>query len=79
MEVRIWLDQTDPPVGRLRSVSDTGGAGADGPATAEFSGWLGLLRTLSDVLGSAEEPLAHRAHEPRAPVSRMVPKDRQPP
>lgn len=62
MEVSIWLDQTDPPVGRLRSAPDTRGSGAGGPVTVEFTGWLGLLRTLSDVLGSAEEPLAHRGH-----------------
>lgn len=49
MEVRIVLDQSDPPVGRLGPVSGTN------DQTVGFTGWLGLLRALSDALGSASD------------------------
>jgi len=51
MEVRISLDQSEPPVGRVTVTSPRGV-----PAThssVPFTGWLGLLRALSDVLGAS--------------------------
>jgi hypothetical protein len=49
MEVHIWLDQSEPPVGRLTA---TGAPDAPEPAgrTVPFTGWLGLLRALSDAM-----------------------------
>lgn len=49
MEVHIWLDQSEPPVGRLTA---TGDPGAPEPARrpVSFTGWLGLLRALSDAI-----------------------------
>jgi hypothetical protein len=52
MEIRISLDRTEPPAGRLRLVP--GPQPAPGPAKGEeipFTGWLGLLRALSEVIG----------------------------
>ena len=46
VEILISLDATDPPAGRVR---------VPGPEEHEdirFAGWLGLLRVLSDVMGS---------------------------
>lgn len=57
VEIRIWLDQLDPPAGRLRRV----GAGtqrvgdAVEVAEARFTGWLGLLRALDRLIGSPAE------------------------
>ena len=51
MRVVLTFDETDPPVGRLGD-------------TLAFSGWLGLLSVLSDVLaagGRAPQPLSARA------------------
>ena len=52
MEVRISLDQLEPPVGRLAVAS-----APDVPEQARpgvpFTGWLGLLHALSDAIGSA--------------------------
>ena len=52
MEVRISLDQSEPPVGRLTVTSP--------PVTLEcthssvpFTGWLGLLRVLSDAIDAS--------------------------
>jgi hypothetical protein len=45
----------DPPAGRLRPV--LGPEPAPGPAEGEaipFTGWLGLLRALSEVVGPAD-------------------------
>jgi hypothetical protein len=55
MEIRIHLDQSDPPAGRLRLVAESGA----GPAAREgegigFQGWLGLLRALDQIIGSSE-------------------------
>jgi hypothetical protein len=54
MEVRITLDQSEPPIGRLTVTS-----GAQEPGQAEpsvpFTGWLGLLRALSDAIGSSSD------------------------
>jgi hypothetical protein len=55
VEMRIWFDQADPPVGHLRRCADSG-ASSDGDADAiQFSGWLGLLRALSNALGGLED------------------------
>lgn len=52
MEVHISLDQSEPPVGRITVTSP--------PVTPEcthssvpFTGWLGLLRALSDAIDSS--------------------------
>jgi hypothetical protein len=54
VEIRIVLDQAEPPAGRLRVVL---AAGQDHrPAAAgeiRFTGWLGLLKALYEVTGSA--------------------------
>jgi hypothetical protein len=49
MEVHIWLDPSDPPVGRL-SVTRARGVPGHVPSSVPFSGWLGLLRALSDAI-----------------------------
>jgi hypothetical protein len=55
MEVHISLDQSHPPVGRL-TVTSPPGSGAPDVATPStgfsvaFTGWLGLLRALSDAI-----------------------------
>jgi len=46
VEVRISLDALDPPAGRVRVVP-----GSDN-AELRFTGWLGLLRVLYQVMGS---------------------------
>lgn len=51
MEVRISLDQSEPPVGRLTVTGPPGVPGT--PSSVPFTGWLGLLRALSDALGSS--------------------------
>lgn len=66
MDLYLRFDQTDPPTGRLRrlptpSPTTTGVERPDPeqPAryeTVEFSGWLGLLRALSDVFDDATAP-----------------------
>lgn len=53
MELRIWLENADPPTGWI-----VFGAGRPDGRSAEedarwqlwFSGWLGLLQALDDVL-----------------------------
>ncbi|HEU5267265.1 MAG TPA: hypothetical protein VFU35_11225 [Jatrophihabitans sp.] len=44
MEIRIVLDALAPPTGRVYPVR----AGAEGGVV--FTGWLGLLRALSDLI-----------------------------
>lgn len=53
MEIRITLDQLEPPAGRLAPATDP-----HGPAGAEvgFTGWLGLLRALYEVVGPPDGP-----------------------
>jgi hypothetical protein len=51
MEVHIWLDQAEPPVGRLTVRSPLGAPDATS-VEAPFTGWLGLLRALSDAIAS---------------------------
>lgn len=58
MEVHIRLDHVRPPVGRL-TVTDPPGATEPIPSCIPFTGWLGLLRALSDVIetgGDAPPP-----------------------
>ena len=59
MEVHIWLDQSEPPVGRLTVTGPPGASGRD-EWSAPFTGWLGLLRALSRAIaptgGSVREP-----------------------
>jgi hypothetical protein len=52
MEIRVILDSTDPPAGRLRVTSGDGPA-RDGQRDVPFTGWLGLLRALYLVTGSS--------------------------
>ena len=57
MEIRIVLDQAEPPAGRVRVVP---GDGQVPPVTAgeiRFTGWLGLLKALYEVTGSADPGL----------------------
>ena len=46
MEVRIVLDALDPPVGRIQVIPAAAGT------ELRFTGWLGLLRVLYQVVGS---------------------------
>jgi hypothetical protein len=59
VEIRLSLDTTDPPAGRLRVLPGPGGPGGPGAGTSRpaarevrFCGWLGLLRALYEVTGS---------------------------
>jgi hypothetical protein len=54
MEVRISLDQSEPPMGTL---TVTGGPQEPGrtESSVPFTGWLGLLRALSDAIGSSSD------------------------
>ena len=55
MEIRIRLDQSDPPAGRLRLVAESEAApDAQEGEGIGFLGWLGLLRALDQVIGSSE-------------------------
>jgi hypothetical protein len=56
MEVRISLDQTDPPVGRLRVEPGPPDSGVAAAHDVPFTGWLGLLHVLSDAIGSTADP-----------------------
>ena len=54
VEIRIGLDQVEPPAGRLRAGPAAGQAHQ--PVTAgeiRFTGWLGLLKALYEVTGAA--------------------------
>ena len=56
MEIRISMDRVEPPAGRLGLLADP-----EQPSDAEsqeisFSGWLGLLRALYEVVGSSDGP-----------------------
>jgi hypothetical protein len=56
VEIRIVLDRTEPPAGRLRVVrapGQTPGSGAG--QEIGFSGWLGLLRALYEVTAEPGE------------------------
>jgi hypothetical protein len=56
MEIRICLDRTEPPAGRLRRVPESGQApGAHDGEPIGFVGWLGMLRALDEVIGPPED------------------------
>lgn len=46
VEILIAFDATDPPAGRVRR------PGRDEDDDIRFTGWLGLLRVLSELMGS---------------------------
>ena len=50
VEVRIALDALDPPAGTIRVSGDD--------TVLRFTGWLGLLRVLYQVMGSPAGPRA---------------------
>jgi hypothetical protein len=52
MDIRISLDRTEPPAGRLRQISHPE---EDDQREARFTGWLGLLRALYEVVGPPEQ------------------------
>ncbi len=52
MEVHIWLDQSEPPVGRL-TVTGPPEATGQVDSSSPFTGWLGLLRALSHAIEAA--------------------------
>ena len=56
MEIRISLDRVEPPAGRLGLMTDPRQASDAGGQEVPFTGWLGLLRALEEVLGPAEHP-----------------------
>jgi hypothetical protein len=51
MEIRISLDRVEPPAGRLRQVPGPGPPAPVEGAEIPFTGWLGLLRALYQVVG----------------------------
>jgi hypothetical protein len=54
VEIRIVLDQAEPPAGRLRVVPGAGQPRPPVPAgEIRFAGWLGLLKALYEVTGAA--------------------------
>jgi hypothetical protein len=56
MEVRISLDQSEPPVGRLTVTRPPGAPGAP-DASVPLTGWLGVLRALSDAMAASGDGL----------------------
>jgi hypothetical protein len=54
VEIRVVLDMTAPPTGRLQVTSGADSARGMEPEFA-FTGWLGLLRALYVVTGSGPE------------------------
>jgi hypothetical protein len=52
VEILLCLDATEPPAGRLLVVPGTGPAPGHGEWELHFTGWLGLLRALYEVMGS---------------------------
>jgi hypothetical protein len=58
MEIRISLDRVEPPAGSLRLVSGAEPPRPVGGREGEevpFTGWLGLLRALYQVVGLPDE------------------------
>ncbi|MGH7857436.1 MAG: hypothetical protein ACREQY_08905 [Candidatus Binatia bacterium] len=53
--LRIWLDDEDPPVGRLELVGDDG---TRSTAPVAFVGWLDLLRVMGEMLSPPPGPAA---------------------
>lgn len=68
MDLFLRCDHTDPPVGRLGRLPRSGPRPADdrtareGSEFIEFSGWLGLLRALSDALRASDDERAGHRH-----------------
>jgi len=55
MEIRIVMDQVEPPVGSLRVLPGAGPSqGAESHEEILFTGWLRLLRALSEVTGARD-------------------------
>jgi hypothetical protein len=55
MEIRIRLDESDPPAGRLRLVAESEAVpDAQEDEGIGFLGWLGLLRALDQVIGAPD-------------------------
>ena len=54
--IRISLERVEPPAGRLGLVTDTQPASNAGSQEVSFTGWLGLLRALEELLRSTEAP-----------------------
>lgn len=54
VEIRVVLDMTDPPTGRLQVTSSADPARGMEPEFS-FTGWLDLLRALYVVTGSGPE------------------------
>jgi hypothetical protein len=55
MEIRIMLDRVEPPAGRLGPVADAERATGAEHQEVRFTGWLGLLRALEEVLGPPDD------------------------
>jgi len=55
MEVRISFEATDPPVGQLWRQTPSEASSDSVTRPTQFSGWLGLLRALSDALNDCED------------------------
>ena len=49
VEIRIYLDSVERPAGRLRVLSGSAD-GRSGQDELPFTGWLGMLRALNEVL-----------------------------
>lgn len=54
MEVHIRLEQSDPPVGWLCQVRNPSETTADDRRELRFTGWLGLLRALAELIAPTE-------------------------
>ena len=52
VEIRIQMDRVDPPPGRLSAVAGPGRGPGRSAREIWFSGWLGLLRALSEATGA---------------------------
>lgn len=51
MQIRVALDELEPPAGTVQLVSDTPALReAQDGAEIAFAGWLGLLRALSELI-----------------------------
>ena len=55
MEIRISMDRVAPSAGRLRRLDPEQASGAEDQEIS-FSGWLGLLRALYEVVGLPDGP-----------------------
>lgn len=53
MEIRVWLERTEPPEGHVGLAGDLPLGGQHRQSVA-FVGWLGLMKALYEVLGYSE-------------------------